>query len=40
LVLRVEDFLEMSVDDFLGWAAFYKIEADEHNKLMQKTRSR
>jgi len=30
----------MSVDEFVGWAAFYKMEAEEHKKQMQKARSR
>ena len=40
LGLRVIDVLEMSTDEFMGWAAFYKIEADEHKKQMAKARSR
>jgi hypothetical protein len=40
LGLRITDVLDMSVDEFTGWAAFYKMEADEHKKQMQKARSR
>jgi hypothetical protein len=40
LGLLVEQVLNMSVAEFVGWAAFYKIEAEEHKKAMQKSRSR
>jgi hypothetical protein len=40
LGLLVSDVLEMSVDEFLGWAAFYKWEAEETKKAMNKSRSR
>lgn len=40
LGLRLSDVLEMTTDEFLGWAAFYKLEADEHKKQMAKARSR
>jgi hypothetical protein len=30
----------MSVDEFMGWAAFYKMEAEEHKKAAQRSRSR
>jgi hypothetical protein len=40
LGLRITDVLEMTTDEFLGWAAFYKMEADEHKKQMSKARSR
>jgi hypothetical protein len=30
----------MSTDEFVGWAAFYKYEADEMKKAQQKARSR
>ena len=40
LGLRVTDVLEMSMDEFVGWAAFYQWEAKETKKQMQKVRSR
>ena len=40
LGLLVEQVLEMTTDEFRGWAAFYKMEAEEHKKQMQKARSR
>lgn len=40
LGLLVADVLEMSTAEFAGWGAFYKMEADEHKKEMQKIRSR
>lgn len=36
LGLRVSDVLEMSTVEFAGWAAFYKIEAAEMKKAMNK----
>lgn len=39
LGLRVVDVLEMSLAEFSGWAAFYKIEAEEHKKMIQRSRS-
>jgi hypothetical protein len=29
----VEEILDISVVEFAGWAAFYKIEADEIKKM-------
>ena len=40
LGLTVEQIMEMSQAEFAGWAAFYKFEAEEHKKAMQKVRSR
>lgn len=36
LGLLVEEVLEMSTAEFVGWAAFYKMEAEEHKKAMNK----
>jgi hypothetical protein len=36
----VEEILEMSQFEFLGWVAFYKMEIEEQKKQMQKSRSR
>lgn len=36
----VSEIMEMTTAEFAGWAAFYKWEAEEHKKAMQKTRSR
>jgi hypothetical protein len=30
----------MTASEFLGWAAFYKIEAEETKKAMEKARRR
>lgn len=40
LGMRVQDILEMSNVEFQGWIAFYKWEAEEHKKAMNKARSR
>ena len=40
LGLLVEQVMEMSVAEFVGWAAFYKIEAEETKKAMDKARRR
>lgn len=40
LGLRVADVLEMTTTEFIGWAAFYKMEAEETRKEMQKIRSK
>jgi hypothetical protein len=40
LGLKVEDVLDMTIVEFAGWAAFYKMEMDENKKEMQKIRSR
>jgi hypothetical protein len=36
LGLTLETVLEMSMAEFIGWAAFYKIEQDETKKAMNK----
>jgi hypothetical protein len=38
LGLMVEQVLDMSTAEFVGWAAFYKIEAEETKKAMDKAR--
>jgi hypothetical protein len=40
LGMRVLDVLEMSTIEFQGWVVFYKMEAEENKKQMQKMRSR
>ena len=40
LGLKVEDVMDMSVAEFVGWGAFYKIEAEETKKAMDKARRR
>jgi hypothetical protein len=40
LGLLVEQILEMSSAEFAGWAAFYKIEAEETKKAMDKAKGR
>lgn len=36
LGLRITEVLEMTEAEFLGWAAFYKYEAEETRKAMNK----
>jgi len=36
LGLRVEQVLEMNTAEFIGWAAFYKMEAEEMKKAANK----
>jgi hypothetical protein len=38
LGLKVVDVLEMSTAEFGGWAAFYKLEYEEHQKQLNKGR--
>lgn len=38
LGLTLEQVFEMSREEFVTWAAFYKLEADEHKKMMKKGR--
>ena len=39
LGLTIGEMMEkMSVAEFTGWAAFYKMEADEQRKAMQRRR--
>jgi hypothetical protein len=40
LGLLVSDVLDMSMAEFSGWAAFYKIEAEETKKAMDKAKGR
>ena len=40
LGLTVATVLDMSTAEFVGWAAFYKIEAEETKKAMDKARRR
>lgn len=32
----IPEIMEMSRDEFLGWAAFYKIEAEETKKQLKR----
>jgi hypothetical protein len=36
LGLLVEEVLAMTTAEFVGWAAFYKMEAEENKKAMNK----
>jgi hypothetical protein len=36
----VEEVLDMSIQEFAGWAAFYKIEHEEMEKAQNRARSR
>jgi hypothetical protein len=38
--MRVQDILEMTTAEFTGWVAFYRWEANEHKKAMQKAKTR
>jgi hypothetical protein len=38
--MRVLDILEMNTAEFAGWVAFYKWEAEESKKAMQKAKTR
>jgi hypothetical protein len=38
LGLLINDVLEMTTAEFIGWAAFYKIEAEETKKAMDKAK--
>lgn len=40
LGLLVSQVLDMSMAEFAGWAAFYKIEAEETKKAMDKAKGR
>jgi hypothetical protein len=40
LGLLVKDVLQMTTAEFMGWIAFYKIEADETKKVMQREKAR
>jgi hypothetical protein len=40
LGLLIEQVMEMSTAEFAGWAAFYKIEAEETKKAMDKAKGR
>lgn len=40
LGLRVSEVLEMNTAEFAGWAAFYKMEAEETKKQMDKAKGR
>jgi hypothetical protein len=40
LGLSVATVLEMTKTEFIGWVAFYKMEAEETRKELQKQRSR
>jgi hypothetical protein len=40
LGLRISDVLDMSLDEFMGWMAFYKYEHEEQKRAQQKARSR
>lgn len=34
----VSEILEMSTSEFAGWAAFYKIEAEEQKKAFERAK--
>lgn len=38
LGLTITQIMDMTQAEFLGWAAFYKIEAEETKKQMNKRR--
>lgn len=36
----VEEVMRMTTTEFVGWAAFYKIEAEENRKAMERAKHR
>lgn len=40
LGLTIEQVLQMSKTEFVGWIAFYKIESQEERKAMNKAKAR
>lgn len=40
LGLTIPQVMDMSAAEFAGWAAFYKYEAEENKKSLQKQRSK
>jgi hypothetical protein len=40
LGLKVADVMKMTNAEFVGWAAFYKIEHEETKKAMNKANTR
>lgn len=38
LGLTLEQVMDMSIAEFQHWAAFYKLEAEENKKAMEKAR--
>jgi hypothetical protein len=38
LGLPITQVLEMSQAEFMGWAAFYRMEADENKKAYEKAK--
>jgi hypothetical protein len=38
LGLTIPQVLDMSMAEFIGWAAFYKMEADETKKAIDKAK--
>lgn len=34
----VEEILEMTTAEFAGWVVYYKMEYEEHKKMMQRSR--
>ena len=38
LGLTLEQVMDMSVSEFQHWAAFYKLEAEENKKAMEKAK--
>jgi len=40
LGLTIKDVMKMTTAEFMGWAAFYKIEAEEERKAMNRAKVR
>lgn len=38
LGLRIPEVLDMTTTEFAGWVAFYKLEAEENKKAMDKAK--
>lgn len=40
LGLTIKQVMKMNTAEFMGWIAFYKLEAEEERKAMNQARSR
>ena len=40
LGLTVKEVMKMTSAEFMGWAAFYKLEAEEERKAMNRAKAR
>ena len=40
LGLTITEVMKMTTAEFMGWAAFYKLEQEEEKKAMQRAKAR